>query len=235
MKRKHQKTKTPTAQTPRSVIEMPADPEEGKKVVRLTRRFIPPEAGESKESQANLLAAMALTITNIGAAHRVACVGYQCTRMGTGFAVEGGLLAADFSVTVMEPLLRLQERMERNLLHDVEADSTFFRGKTQPSDEAREQRVLDKSLLPKQIAKKAFLIAGRQSVNGRLAANNPGQPAAPNHPVGPFGDMASTQPNSTPPDKNAEVRARQEADIRQIYERASTRNLAFMILKLVSF
>jgi len=219
MKTKHKQTENPehpVARMEQPVIEMPANPDDGEMVVRLLRRFGAQQAGDSQEEAATRLASMALILSNIAAAHRVVRVDNNEADMGVGFAVEGGLLAADFAMSVMEPALRLQERWERNLLHDVEAESTFFKGKRQPSKEELQQRSLDKCLLPLPRARTLFKVARRQL----LEAATPSRPGPPSNPS--VGSSApSAMPDAAPlhsQDKSPDEDAEWAETVRQIPE-----------------
>ena len=104
------------------VIDLAFKPEEAAMVSRLAARYGGSEE-DTPEEIATRLAAMALMLSNISAAHLVALVDGEQADLGVGFAVEGGYLAADIEESLIAPAYRYQERWERNLLHTVDADT----------------------------------------------------------------------------------------------------------------
>lgn len=148
----------------RTAIEMPADPNDGASVMRLLSRFEINQGGVTQEEAATLLASMALTLSNIAAAHLVARVDKMEADIGVGFAVEGGMLNVDFAMSVLDPALRQQDRWERNLLHDVDTQSTWHKLNPTPSEAEKQLRTLERTLLPLPQARKVFKVAQEQHI-----------------------------------------------------------------------
>jgi hypothetical protein len=104
------------------VIELANDPEEALTVSRLVTYCGVGREDDTPEESATRLAAMALILSNIAAAHLVAVVDGEEADLGVGFAIEGGFLAADIEESVIAYAYRYQERWERTLMHTVDSD-----------------------------------------------------------------------------------------------------------------
>jgi hypothetical protein len=120
---------TKTKQTKRGatkeapIIDLPSQPEEPEMVLQLLNRYRVCREDDTPEEGANRLSAMALMLSNLASAHLVASAEGIEADLGVGFAVEGGFLPYDMEQSVLAPASRLQDQLERNLLHDVDSDT----------------------------------------------------------------------------------------------------------------
>ena len=174
-----------------SLIEISTAPGDGEKVSRLLLRFAACREDDTLEEAATRLAARALTLSNIAAAHIVADADGTVTELGMGFAVEGGFLSSDIAESVIAPAFRHQELWERNLLHDASSATGKEISKVVPTS-PESPRYYDALFLPSEHARRAFLRIQRQEqtdsndrkklskvASGRQGAGNPGKEGQP--------------------------------------------------------
>lgn len=109
-------------------IEISMLTEEREKVVNLLGRFAVSREDDTAQDAATRLASMALVLANIASGHlRVIADGFEFDP-AVDFIVEGGMASVDFNNTVIGPLSWIQDRCERNTLHDV---TPHYRGHPQ--------------------------------------------------------------------------------------------------------
>lgn len=162
-----------------SSIEIHSKPEDMVKVKELVSRFGVCREDDSPEEAANRLASMALALANIAAGHlRGRADGVECD-LGLDFVVEGGFAAAEFSSTVIGPVSWIQDRWERNLLHDVVPDAPGRERMDHLAMEKTAQDGYDSVTLPASRARRLFLQSQQEHFNrNRGKAGNPDGPDA---------------------------------------------------------
>ena len=130
--------------------------EEQDRLLGLLRRF----GGDAvPEEAATKLSATAMLVSNIASGHMLAKVdGVEC-EMGMDFLVEGGMVAVDFSASVIAPALRIQDRWERNLLHDPIPEASGQSGNETGKKAKMWQDKFDTMLLPASRARLHFSVA----------------------------------------------------------------------------
>lgn len=138
-------------------IELPQSPEDGERVLHLVSRYGIRREDDAPEEAALRLASMALLLANIAAGHaRGRADGYDL-QLGVDFVVEGGFAAGDFVSSAISPLAWIQDRWERNLLHDVARDVP---GRADALvGEKKEQDLADSLSLPAPLARRVFMLS----------------------------------------------------------------------------
>jgi hypothetical protein len=137
-------------------LEVSFPPEDQDRVLGLLRNF----GGDAvPEEAATRLSAMAMFLSNIASGHLTAEVGGVECEMGMDFLIEGGMAAADFSASVIAPALRVQDRWERNLLHDPIPEAPGQAGNKEGKDAKMWQDKFDSMLLPASRARLHFSVA----------------------------------------------------------------------------
>ena len=105
-------------------IEVSISPGESKKIINLLERHSVIREDDTAERVATRLASMALTLANIASGHlRVIADGIDHD-LAVDFIVEGGILAADFTNSVIGSVEWIQGRYERNVRYDAEPISS---------------------------------------------------------------------------------------------------------------
>ncbi len=137
-------------------IELSHSPEDGARVLRLVNRFGIRRPDDSAEEAANRLASMALVLANIAAGHGRGQTDGSRPGLGVDFVVEGGFAGSDFVTSVINPVAWIQDRWERNILHDVAPDLQGRDKKDAFVREKKLQEMSDSLLMPASAARRQF-------------------------------------------------------------------------------
>lgn len=104
-------------------IEVHFEPQEEELISSLLNRLGACREDEAPQEAATRLASMALMLANIASGHlRIKADGIVCDP-GVDFIIEGSMASAEFVESVIGPVSWVQDRLERNLLYDVVAET----------------------------------------------------------------------------------------------------------------
>jgi hypothetical protein len=158
-------------------IELPNSPDDSERVLRLVNRFGGRREDDSPEEAAIRLASMALVLANIAAGHLRGGVDGNDLELGVDFVVEGDFAAGDFVSSVIGPVSWVQDRWERNLLHDVAPDAVKRGRMNALANEKNEQDILDGVLLTATKVRRHFADAQKKHLKlpnlGHCATGDP--------------------------------------------------------------